>query len=67
MMIILLAVTQHCALVIYVQQITAVGERFGLFPLLPDNWGFDLDGERENINTWKQGKNKQSIVELHYN
>lgn len=36
----LLAVTQHWALVIYVQQITAVGEKSGFFPLLPDNWGF---------------------------
>lgn len=38
--IILFTVTQHWALAIYVQQITAVGERFGLFPLLSDNWGF---------------------------
>lgn len=40
MIIILLAVTQHWALVIYVQQIIAVGERFGLFSPLPDNRGF---------------------------
>jgi len=37
MIILLLAVTQHQALAIYVQQITTTGERFGLFSLLPDN------------------------------
>lgn len=50
MIIILLAVTQHCALEIYVQQFTAVGERSGLFPFLPNNCGF-TEIEREKILT----------------
>lgn len=48
MMIIMLAVTQHWALEVYVCQITAVGERFGLFLHLPNNWGF-TEVEREKI------------------
>lgn len=50
MIIILLTVTQHWALEIYVQQFTVVGQRFGLFPLLPNNCSF-TEIEREKILT----------------
>lgn len=50
MIIILLTVTQHWALEIYVQQFTVVGQRFGLFPLLPNNCSF-TEMEREKILT----------------
>lgn len=63
----MLTVTQHWALEVYVQQITAVGERFGLFLHLPNNWVFTGIEREKILAPGTEEKNKQSIVELHYN